>query len=139
MPTQTLAGAAGVNSGQILDIGVTTQIGTGLNAAAGAVNTPSTPAFVLQPREGGGGGLTLDVHAVPTPANGTITTLTVNLLASYDGGTTWQIDQSSGAMGGTGIPSTQFKNLVGGPLYALCVATLALGTATSFNLDGAVS
>ena len=132
------AAAAGGLQTATLESGNSYQIGTGLTTAAGAVNTPQTPTFTLQPR-GDGGDRTLNITAVPTPAAGTITTLTVNLLVSYDNGNTWQIYASSGAMGGAGIPSAQFKNVVAGGVYSLAVATLTLGTATSFNLDGSLS
>jgi hypothetical protein len=139
--TGPIPGSAAAATGlqpSTIEAGVPTQIATALTAAAGSVNTPQSPTFCVQPR-GDGGDRTLNVTAVPTPGNGTITTLTVNLLASYDGGTTWEIYATSGAMGGAGLPSAQFKNVVAGPLYSLAAATLTLGTATSFNLDGSLS
>lgn len=145
MPTFTLTGpipgSAAAATGlqpQTIETGVQTQIATGLTAAAATVNTPQTPVFCVQPR-GDHGDRTLNVTAVPTPAGGTITTLTVNLLASYDNGANWEIYATSGAMGGAGLPSAQFKNVVAGPLYTLAAATLTLGTATSVNLDGSLS
>jgi hypothetical protein len=145
MPALTLTGpvpgSAAAATGlqpQTLESGASVQIGTNLTLAAGSANTPQTPAFCVPPR-GDGGDRTLNVTPAPVPPAGTITTLTVNLLVSYDGGTTWEVYQSSGAMGGAPLLSTQFKNVVSGPLYSLAAVTLALGTATGVNLNGSIS
>lgn len=130
-----LAAAVGLQP-TTLDDGASTQIATNIAAAAGAVNTPQSPAFSVQPRQGGGA-KSLTVYAVGI--GGTITTLTVNLLVSYDGGATWQVLASSGAMGGSPPVPTRFDNLPAGALFALAAATLVLGTATGVNLSGSVS
>lgn len=145
MPVFTLSGpvpgsaaaATGLQPSTI-ESGVPMQIGTNIQAAAGTGNTPQTPVFAVQPR-GDGGDRTLNVTPVPIAANGTITTLTVNLLASYDNGASWEVYGTSNALGGAPLQSAQFKNVVAGPLYSLAAATLALGTATGVNLDGSLS
>jgi hypothetical protein len=145
MPSFTLTGpvpgSAAAATGlqpSTLESGVPVQIGTNIQVAAATANTPQTPAFCVAAR-GDGGDRTLNVTPVPIASNGTITTLTVNLLVSYDGGASWELYASSGAMGGATLPSMQFKNVVAGPLYSLAAATLVLGTATGVNLDGSIS
>src|SRR5579859_3856452 len=95
MPAFTLSGpvpgSAAAATGlqpQTLDAGVSVQIATALAAASGNANTtPQGPAFTVQPR-GDRGDRTINfsaqgIGAIPT-------TVTANLLASYDGGATWQ-------------------------------------------------
>src|SRR5579862_4260749 len=134
IPGSAAAAAVGLQP-QTLDAGVSVQIGTAITAAAGSGNTPQTPCFCLQTRLDGGDRSLL---IVPEP-NGTVTTLTVNLLASYDNGATWQVFGTSGAMGGAPLQAAEFKNLPAGALFSLACATLVLGTATSLNLAGSVS
>lgn len=144
MPSFTLngpvAGSAAANANglqaQTLDDGASAQIVSNIAAAAGAGNTPQTPALTVQERKGGGA-KSLTVYAVGI--GGTITTLTVSLLMSYDNGATWEVLATSAAMGGNPPLPARFDNLPAGAVFALNATTLVLGTATGVNLSGSVS
>lgn len=120
-----------------LESGVTVQVGTNIQAAAGSANTPQTPAFTMQPSPGGAD-RTMNISgqgigALPT-------TVTANLLASYDSGATWQIFASNIQLFVAGVAQeVQAIHVVAGPLFCFAVATLALGSATGVNLNVSIS
>lgn len=146
MPTFTLTGpvpgSAAAATGlqpQTIEPGVPVQVGTNIAAQAATGITPQTPVFLVQPR-GDGGDHSMNVEAIGI--GGLPTTVTVNLLASYDGGATWQLTQNGNALAlftaGAGTVQV-IKNLVAGALYAFSISALTLGGATGVNLNVSLS
>jgi hypothetical protein len=119
-----------------IESGVTVQVGTNI-AAQGATPTPQTPAFAIQPAPGGAD-RTLNLSAQGIGA--LPTTVTVTLLASTDGGATWQIYLSNIALFAAGVATEiQPLHMVSGPLFAFVITTLVLGGATGVNLIASLS
>lgn len=136
--TNPVPGSAAAIAGGLqpctIDPGCTVQVGTNLQAASGSPNTtPQTPAFTVQPTPGGGD-RTLNVSAVGI--GGVPTTVTANLLVSYDNGATWQTFATNIALVAAGVAAvTELLHLTGGPLYAFALSALALGgSATGVNI-----
>jgi hypothetical protein len=147
MPVFTLTGpvpgSAAAATGlqpSTLEAGVNTQVGTNIQASAATATTPQTPVFAVQPR-GDGGDRTLTIAAVPIGALSGTSALTVNLLASYDGGTTWEIYALGLVLlvAAGSLTAAVVKNVASGPLYAMATSGLVLGTATGYNVDAALS
>lgn len=142
MLTNPVPGSAAANAGGLqpytLEPGVQIQVGTNIQAASGAPNTtPQTPAFTVQPTPGGGD-RTLNVSAQGIGA--IPTTVTANLLVSYDGGLTWQTFATNIALVAAGVAAvSEVLHVVGGALYAFALSTLTLGGATGVNINVSVS
>lgn len=140
MPSTTLTnpvpGSAAAATGlqpYTLEPGVQIQAGTNIQAASANANTtPQSPAFTVQPTPGGGD-RTLNVSAQGIGA--VPTTVTANLLVSYDGGSTWQTFATNIALVAAGVAAVnEILHVTGGALYAFALSTLTLGAATGVNL-----
>lgn len=146
MPTYTLTNpvwtAAGATAGTLqpyfLDAGSIVQCGTNLGAVSGAPNTtPQTPVFTILERPDGGE-RTLNVSAIGIGA--VPTTVTANLLVSYDSGSTWQTFATSIALVAGGVAAnSQILHVAAGALFAFALSTLTLGGATGVNIDVTVA
>lgn len=145
MPSMTLTGpvpgSAAAATGlqpQTLESGVQVQVGTNLQAASANANTtPQTPAFTIQPAPGGGE-RTLNLSAVGIGA--VPTTVTANLLVSYDGGTTWQTFATAIPLVAAGVAAvSELIHMAGGALFAVALSALTLGGATGVNILATLS
>lgn len=145
MPAFTLTGpvpgSAAAATGlqpQTLDAGVSVQVATNLQVASGAPNTtPQGPAFCVQPRSDLGD-RTINFSA--QGIGGLPTTVTANLLASYDGGATWQTFATNMALFAAGVGAqAEAIHVPGGVLLAVALSALALGGATGVNIIASVS
>lgn len=112
----------------------------GQNIVANAITTNGAQlAFTFSPSRSGLP-RTLSFQAVG--AGAVPTTVTANLQSSFDGGTTWQNEQTATGMPlvatGTGLVAVA-QNCASGKLYRLNVGTLTLGSATSVTIYCAVN
>ncbi|HEX3156785.1 MAG TPA: hypothetical protein VHV32_19305 [Candidatus Angelobacter sp.] len=98
--------------------------------AAGGSGTANSQIFTV-PEEFGTGGSTLTLTAVP---NGGVTTVTVDIEVSTDGGTTWQKKHVGVALIASSV-STQAAepNLQSGMLYRINPTTVTGGTSVTIN------
>jgi hypothetical protein len=111
----------------VLDMGVPTTV---LNAATSA---GTGQPFTVQPRTDGAA-RTVSFQAV---ISGSPTTVTVNLEASNDGGTTWTTYQA--ALAFLTASWQTVLNLVAGPVYRLNLTTLSGGTSPSVTVNASAS
>ena len=122
-----------------IESGVNVQVATNLQAQAASAITPQTPVFAIQAAPGGGD---RTITIAQQGIGGIPTNVVVNLLASYDGGTTWQVYASGSGLQlvNAGVPSAQqARGSVAGPLFSLAISALTLAPATGVNLYVTVS
>jgi hypothetical protein len=110
-----------------LDMGVPTTV---LNAASAA---GTGQPFTVQPRADGAA-RTVSFQGIIT---GSPTTVTVNLEASNDGGTTWSTYQA--ALAFLTAAWQTVANVVAGPLYRLNLTTLSGGTTPTVTISASAS
>lgn len=108
--------------------------------AATATGVGASSLFTVSPGRDGATPHVLTLEAVG--AGAVPTTVTANLTASSDGGTTYQTYGSNGSIAlvatSTGTIAI-ISNLVSGLIYQLSIGTLTLGSATSVTVWAGVS
>lgn len=113
-----------------IDQGIITTV---INSATLAnIGVSRSQVFGVPPGAGGGYGRSADYEMIPT---GAVTTLTVTLQASQDGGITWQ--NRGAAIDLVALPAGNIAPLVCGVQYRIAITTFT--GAGSFVLDLAAS
>lgn len=111
---------------------------TPLTAASGAPDTtPQGGSFGVAPNPGSTD-TTLELSAVGIGA--VPTTVTANLLVSFDNGATWQDFATNLTLVATSKAAAQtVQHLVAGPLYAIALSAVTLGSATGVSIRAAIN